>query len=333
MSENTLPKTLHQAVTYFADEELCVKFIAALRWGNKMPKCQQCGAERASYLSTRRIFKCLECGKQVSVKVGTIFEDSPIPLNKWLAGFWLIANAKNGISSWELHRALGITQKSAWFMGHRIRLALQNGSIEKMGGEGETIEGDETYIGAKARNMHWDKRRARFQGRTGGFGKQAVFGMLDRKSRKVKVRAIPASWKDDVREIIKDSALPGSTIFSDEHGAYHTLAKDGFVHDFVRHAETYVNGAVHTNGIENFWSLLKSCLYGTHVSIEPFHTFRYLDEEAFRFNERFGNDQDHFMLALTGAFGNGSPTKTSLERSKHQAQRPDQFKAPMAREA
>jgi transposase-like protein len=306
MANDTLPKTLQQAVIYFADEDLCVRFLARLRWGKNSPKCSNCGAERTSYLSTRRIFKCLECKKQFSVKVGTIFEDSPIPLNKWLAAFWLIANAKNGISSHELGRALGITQKSAWHMGHRIRLALQDGSIEKMGGEGETIEVDETYIGAKARNMHWDKRKARFQGRTGGFGKQAVFGMLHRDKEgksKVMVRAIPANWRDDVRQIIKETALPGTTIYSDEHGTYSTLNREGFVHDFVRHAETYVKGAVHTNGIENFWTLLKRCITGTHVSIEPWHTFRYLDEEAFRFNERFGDDQDRFMTALSGIVG------------------------------
>jgi transposase-like protein len=305
MSSEKLPKTLQEAIQTFNDEAKCIQFLAKVRWPNGVPQCPKCSAQRASFMSTRNTWLCLECKKQFSVKQGTIFEDSPIPLTKWLAAFWMIAGAKNGISSHEIGRALGITQKSAWHMGHRIRLALQNGSIEKMGGEGETIEVDETYIGAKARNMHWNKRKERFQGRTGGFGKQAVFGMLERRNgrSRVKVRAIPNNWSKDVQEIIKTTAKPGSTIYSDEHGSYSKLPEDGFVHDFVRHAETYVNGAVHTNGIENFWSLLKRCIYGTHVSIEPFHTFRYLDEEAFRFNERFGNDQDRFMLALSGING------------------------------
>jgi transposase-like protein len=306
MTNDKLPKTLQEAIQIFTDETKCIEFLAKVRWPKGQAKCPKCNAQRSSFMSTRKTFLCLECKKQFSVKQGTIFEDSAIPLHKWLAAFWLVSNAKNGISSHELGRALGITQKSAWHMGHRIRLALQNGSIETMGGEGETIEVDETYIGAKARNMHWDKRKARFQGRTGGFGKQAVFGMLHRdKAGKSKViaRAIPANWRDDVRQIIKESALPGSTIYSDEHGTYSKLNSQGFVHDFVRHAETYVKGAVHTNGIENFWSLLKRCILGTHVSIEPFHTFRYLDEEAFRFNERFGNEQDRFMTALSGIVG------------------------------
>jgi len=299
MTNEALPKTLQTAIQYFSNEELCVQFVAKLRWPQGQPQCPACGSKNAMYQPQRFTWRCRECNKHYSVKQGTIFEDSPIPLHKWLAAFWLIANAKNGISSYEVHRALGITQKSAWHLGHRIRLALQNGTSEKMGGEGETIEVDETYIGGKARNMHKSRRT----GRTGGAGKQALFGLLERNTAKVRVQMIPESWGDDVREIIKETVKPGSSIYSDEHGAYRQLDSEGFQHGFVRHAEFYVDGLVHTNGIENFWTLLKRCIRGTHVSIEPFHTFRYLDEEAFRFNERFGNDQDRFMLALSGISG------------------------------
>jgi transposase-like protein len=304
MSNETLPKTLQSAIQYFSDEELCIQFIAKLRWPNGDAQCPKCGAQDASYMAARRVWLCLECKKQFSVKQGTIFEDSPIPLHKWLAGFWLIANAKNGISSYEIHRALGITQKSAWHMLHRIRLAMQNGTFEKMGGEGETVEVDETYIGGAARFMHKERRKKYFHG--GGEGKLAVFGLLERHSEgksRVRAHVVPRAWSGPVNQIIKETVKPGTKIYSDEHGAYGRLTNDGFEHDFVRHAEQYVRGTVHTNGIENFWALLKRCIRGTYVSVEPFHMFRYLDEEAFRFNERFGNDQDRFMLALSGIVG------------------------------
>lgn len=300
------PKTLQEAIQYFADEDRCIEFVAALRWPNG-PTCLNCGAaeEEVYYLENQKRWKCRSCKKQFSVKVGTIFEESPIPLNKWVAAVWLIAGAKNGISSYEVHRALGVTQKTAWFMLHRIRLALQNGTFERLGGEGETIEVDETYIGGLARNMHKDKRERVLHGRTGGAGKQAVFGLLDRgkgKSR-VSVHVIPETWKDTVNDIIKETVEQGTNIYSDEHGAYYHLGTQGFNHAFVRHTETYVDGVVHTNGIENFWSLLKRMIRGTYVSVEPFHMFRYLDEEAFRFNERFGDDADRFLTAMAGVIG------------------------------
>jgi transposase-like protein len=304
MTNDMLPKTLQTAIQYFSDEEFCVQFVAKLRWPKGKATCPKCGSQNSHYMSTRRTWRCNDCDKRYSVKQGTIFEDSPIPLHKWLAAFWLIANAKNGISSYEVHRALGVTQKSAWFMLHRIRLAITQGTIIKIGGEGETVEVDETYIGGRARNMHRSRREAmaKLYGRTGGAGKTAVFGLLDRSKGKSKVRTqvIPTNWKDDVRTIIKENVKLGTTIYSDEHGTYHELGSEGFNHDFVRHAEEYVRGAVHTNGIENFWSLLKRMIRGTYVSVEPWHMFRYLDEESFRFNERFGDDQDRFMLALSG---------------------------------
>src|SRR5438132_342055 len=183
-----LPRTLQECIQYFSDEEICIQFVASMRWPNGDAPCPKCGSKDSVYMSNRRVWRCRDCQKQFSVKVGSIFEDSPIPLNKWLAGMWIIVGAKNGVSSCEIARALDITQKSAWFMMHRLRLAITQGSFEKMGGEGETVEVDETYIGGLARNMHADRRKKTIQGRTGGFGKPAVFGLLERRDGKSKVR-------------------------------------------------------------------------------------------------------------------------------------------------
>jgi len=307
MAEKNFPKTLQEAVIYFSDEDRCVEFVAMLRWPNgaTCPRCSQ--TDPVYYLPKYHRWNCRECRRQFSVKTGTIFEESPIPLNKWVAAVWLIAGAKNGVSSYEIHRGLGVTQKSAWFMMHRIRLAMKQGTFDKMGGEGETVEVDETYIGGLARNMHKDRREKVLHGRTGGAGKQAVFGLLERgkdgRQSKVSAHVIPEQWLKPVNEIIRTTVEKGTNIYSDEHGAYYHLGSEGFNHGFVRHAEEYVRGSVHTNGIENFWSLLKRMIRGTYVSVEPFHMFRYLDEEAFRFNERFGDDADRFLTVMSGIVG------------------------------
>jgi transposase-like protein len=304
------PKTLQEAILYFSNEETCIQFVADLRWPDGKAVCPRCTSNDSVFMPTRSIWRCRACNKQFSVKVASIFEDSPIPLNKWLAAMWMIAGAKNGVSSLEIHRALGITQKSAWFMMHRLRLAITQGSFEKLGGHGETVEVDETYIGGLARNMHYDKRIRKFNegSKTGGYGKTAVFGLLERsaekKKSKVRTKVISKFHKDAMHGEIRDAVNPGTTVYSDEFGGYKDLGKDGtFQHDFVAHAKAYVKGAVHTNGIENFWSLLKRTIRGTYVSVEPFHMFRYLDEQAFRFNEREGDDADRFLSAMSGIAG------------------------------
>ncbi len=303
MDKNSLPNTLQDAIKYFSTYENCHDFMVSLRWPDGVVKCPHCGSDNVQWLPNARVFKCYEKHPlaKFSLKVGTIFEDSPISLDKWIVAMWLVVNCKNGVSSYEIARDLGVTQKTAWFMDHRIRFALHMGSFEKMGTEGTPVEVDETYIGGLARNKHKHKR---ITGRTGGAGKTAVFGLLDRgKNGKSKVRAhvIPDSWKDTVNAVIKDAVTPGADVYTDEHGAYFHLGTQGFNHAFTRHAEYYVDGAVHTNGIENFWSLLKRGIKGTYVSVEPFHMFRYLDEQCFRFNERFGNDQERFIAAMMGA--------------------------------
>ena len=223
-------------------------------------------------------------------------------LNKWLPAMWMMVNCKNGISSYEVARALGITQKSAWFMLHRLRLATQTGTFEKMGG---TVEADETFIGGLARNMHRDKRGKKIKG-TGGSGKAIVMGMLERgtiaKHSKVHALVVPTTSGQDLQAKVRQHVEQGSNLFTDALTSYSGL-KDEYMHQVVDHAVEYVRGNVHTNTIENFWSLLKRGLKGTYVSVEPFHLFRYLDEQVFRFNTRKDNDASRFATALGSVAG------------------------------
>jgi transposase-like protein len=271
MSDAQWPKTLIEAVRYFAHPDRALSLTASIRWPNGVT-CPTCGSKEVSFLKTRRLWKCKNdhAKRQFSVKVGSIFEDSPIPLDKWLVAMWLIDNCKNGVSSYEVGRDLNVTQRTAWFMLHRLRLAMQRGSFEKMGGAGGgPVEADETFIGGAARFMHKDKKAEKIKG-TGGVGKELVVGLLDRESGKVHVAHIKNRKKKTLQDHVKDHVAEGSELFTDELASYTGLEKD-YVHQFVNHAERYVEGSVHTNGIENFWSLLKRGIKGTYVSVEPFH--------------------------------------------------------------
>jgi transposase-like protein len=293
------PTTLLEAVRYFSDLDACTAYVASLRWPDG-PICPACGSVEHSYVSTRRVWKCKACKRQFSVKVGTVFEDSPLGLDKWLPAVWLAANSKNGISSHELGRALGVTQKSAWFMLHRIRLAMQSGSFDKLTGE---VEADETYIGGKARNMHKADRERRIKSR-GMRGKTPIVGTLER-GGKVRAKVVPTTVGVShgvVHRHIHDNVEVGTLLYTDQGRHYSGLEAD-YAHQTVDHAEQYVNGRVHTNGLENFWSLLKRGLHGTYVSVEPFHLFRYLDERAFTFNERHVDDLSRFELVLRAIAG------------------------------
>jgi len=291
------PQTLQETVLYFSDKETCTTFMAQIRWPEGVA-CPMCEGKEVSYLSTRFMWKCKACKKQFSVKVGSIMEDSPIGLDKWLAAMWLIANAKNGISSYEVHRALDITQKSAWFLLHRIRLAMQTGSFEtKMGGQ---VEADETYIGGLARNMHRDKRDKKING-TGGAGKVAVMGLLERDG-KVRAKVIADATQATLHSEVRENVEAGAELFTDGWKGYSGLHAD-YIHQVIDHAEKYVDGQIHTNGIENFWSLLKRGIKGTYVSVEPFHLFRYLDEQTFRFNNRKVKDADRFLQVVKSVVG------------------------------
>ena len=232
------PKTLLEAIRFVSDLDVATEYVAKLRWPDG-PVCPACGLvdEKHYYLKTRRVWKCRSCKKQFSVKVGTIFEDSSVGLDKWLAAIWMIANCKNGISSYELHRSIGVTQKTAWFMLHRIRLAMQAGTFEKLSGE---VEADETYIGGKARNMHQSKRKEKVTGR-GSSGKVAVMGLLERHGE-VRTKVVPDTKSRTLQVEVREN-------------------------------------------------------------VEPFHLFRYLDEQAFRFNEREGRDAERFGKALGSVAG------------------------------
>ncbi len=306
-------KTLQQAIQYFTDEQLCIDTVAAMRWpdGPRCPDCIGDDAKNPYYLKTQKRWKCRSCRRQYSVKVGTIFEDSPIPLQKWLPALWMLISCKNGISSYEIHRHLGVSQKAAWFMLHRLRLVLKTGTVGKLGGaESGGVEVDETFIGGKVKNMHRD-RRERFAAesghRGGSTGKAVVMGMLDRDERKVRATVVPNVKRETLQAEILSNVKFGSPVFSDNAVPYDNL-RWRYIHETVNHAETYVNGRVHTNGIENFWSLLKRGLKGTYVAVEPFHLERYIDEQVFRFNNRATkdnplNDSDRFLLALSQVAG------------------------------
>jgi transposase-like protein len=292
-----------EAVRYFADPDVSLKHMVDLRWPNGV-QCPTCGRKDVRWIPTRRLWECRakHARKQFSAKVGTIFEDSAIPLDKWFVAIWMVANCKNGISSYEMARALGITQKSAWHMNHRIRLAMHLGTIEKMDGE---CEADEAYIGGLAQNMHaW--RRDKLKIGTGNVGKVAVVGVLQHRREKgvsrVSASVVPNARKSTIHGLIRSKVAPGSKLYTDNHVAYDGLSD--YVRGVINHAREYVNGNVHTNGIENFWSLLKRGLKGTYISVEPFHLDRYVSEQVFRFNEREGSDADRFRALLKRVTGN-----------------------------
>lgn len=303
VSENA-PKTLQAAAVYFSNPETCLTEMVKFRWPDGVVKCPTCGGEKVSFIKARRVWECAtkHPKRQFSVKVGTIMEDSALGLDKWLLAMWLICNAKNGISSYELSRSIGVTQKSAWFMLHRIRLAMQDGNTGgKLGGE---VEVDETFIGGKARNMHKDRYDRAMNSRA-WYGKVAVLGLLERNAdgkSKIRTRVVPNTRRSSLMPVIKDNVEQGSQLYTDNHGAY-TSFGNMFRHDFIDHAQTYVRENVHTNGLENYWSLLKRTISGTYVAVEPFHLFRYLDEQSFRFNNRKLTDAARFALAAASVFG------------------------------
>lgn len=316
------PETLQEAIVYFSDPQRVFDYAVKLRWPNGKVTCPRCGGAKHSFIKTRRIWFCYDCQKQFTLKVGTVFEDSPIGLDKWMTAFWMLVNCKNGISSMEIHRALGVTQKTAWFMLQRLRLALQDTFMGKLGGH---VEVDETFIGGKARFMHKNKRAKVIK--RGPSGKTIVVGVLERGGR-VRAEVVKDRERANVQAVVRQHVAPGSELSTDEWSAYFGLAPD-YAHKVINHADAYVDGQVHTNGLENFWSLLKRGLKGTYVSVEPFHLYRYLDEQIFRFNNRatkkhFVSDSDRFELAVSQISGkrltySGLIGKELLEKPKPEA--------------
>lgn len=301
---NDTPETLIEAVRYFTDLEVCHAYLARIRWSDGKPVCSECGAkgDRIGAIVTRHMLRCKDCRKQFSHKVGTIFEDSPLGLDKWFVAVWAIANCKNGISSHELGRALGVAQKTAWFMLHRIRKAMEVGGFDKMDGPAEA---DATYVGGKARNMHKGRRDEMIQGR-GAVGKTIVHGILQRASGKrhsyVRADVVAADDAERLIPAVRRNVRHGQQVFTDAARSYGELCLT-HLHKAVDHSVTYANGVIHTNGLENFWSLLKRSLGGTYVAVAPFHLRRYVAEQAFRFNARKGNDAGRFDAAMEGTIG------------------------------
>jgi len=296
--ENELT-TLQDAIKYFSNPVNCREYVVARRWPNGVT-CPTCGSANVKFSEKYNRWQCgsHHSMRQFTVKTGTIFEDSPLGLDKWLCAMWQVVNCKNGVSSYEVHRAIGVTQKTAWFMDHRIRLALRMGSFEKLSGE---VEVDETFIGGLARNMHKDKREARISG-TGGKDKVPVMGILKRKGE-VRTEVIANRKKKTLDGLVRGHVAEGSAVYTDALPSYNDL-DSAYLHEVVDHAVEYVRGRVHTNGMENFWSLLKRGIKGTYVSVEPFHLSRYLDEQMFRYNNRIDmNDGDRFDLAVRQIVG------------------------------
>jgi len=229
MRDHQEPKTLQEAILYFSDPDRCLDYLVARRWPNGVV-CPTCGRTDARFLANQRKWQCksVHHHRQFSVKVGTIFEDSPIPLEKWLPAVWVIVNCKNGISSYEVGRDLGVTQKTAWFMLHRIRLAMQTSSFVKLGGNGGEVEVDETFIGGKARNMHLSKRKRRITG-TGVWDKTPVIGILER-GGEVRANVIPTRRKKDIQGEIRKHVEQGSHVYTDALLSYDGLWYQGYAH-------------------------------------------------------------------------------------------------------
>jgi len=294
------PKTLLEAIKFFSDKENCRQFMISVRWADGVVRCPTCGSDRVTFLANANVYKCktVHPKQKFSLKTGTVFEDSPIGLEKWLPASWMLSNCKNGISSYELSRDLGVTQKTAWFMLHRIRVAMTD-TTGKLGGG--PIECDETFVGGKIKNMHksrlQDGRKYQGQG-----NKTVVMGMLERGGR-VKAKVMAGRKKDHIDPVMTENVEAGSHIITDEFPTYSFLSTP-YNRDVINHAMEYVNGHVHTNGIENFWSLLKRSLGGTYISVEPFHLDAYVSEQVFRYNNRKDSDDStRFASCIMGIQG------------------------------
>jgi transposase-like protein len=295
------PTTLVDAIRYFSDEQICIDEVAAMKWPDGQVSCSGCGEiGNVIWLANQKRWKCRGCKKQFSVKVGTIFHDSPLGLDKWMVAMWMLANCRNGVSSYEIARTVGITQKSAWHMLHRIRKAMTDLGTEKLGGNGP-VEIDETFVGGKVKNMHKSKK-VKGLSYAAGNGKAIVMGMLERGGR-VRAGVIANRKLENMKPVVEGNVEVGSHIITDEHATYPFIAQP-FYHEVINHIEGYVRDHVHTNGIENFWSCLKRGLNGTYISVEPIHLDRYVDEQVFRFNLRHDTtDAGRFKAVLKDIVG------------------------------
>lgn len=283
------PNTLLEAIRYFSDTERCIAYMASLRWPNGAI-CPTCGRVDVSYLKSQQRFQCKSRHpkRQFSVKVGTIFEDSPLGLDKWLPAVWMIVNAKNGVSSYEIARALGVTQKTAWFMDHRIRAAMAYGGFDKLD---DPVEADETYIGGKT-----SEKRGRFS------NKSAVIGVVEKKKDIGQIRAFATKHVDATVALpfLRSQLKQGAVLHTDESRIYHR-AKFEFLHESVNHsADEYARGAVSTTTIDGFWNLMKRSIKGTYTHVSAGHLNKYVDEHTYRYNTRTLKDGERFSQWFSG---------------------------------
>jgi transposase-like protein len=299
-------RTLQDAVEHFMEPQHAIDYMIRLRWPDGVVVCPTCGGTDVTWMPTRSLFQCRtrHPKRQFSVKVGTIFEDSPIALGKWLLIGWMLANCRNGISSHEVARTIGITQKSAWFMLHRLREAAQDEDHKEP--LFDEVECDETYVGGKLKNMHKNKKPkgTGFSGiAVGSMAKTPVFGILQR-GGSVRAMVVKNHKRVSLQAEIQKHVAPGSTLYTDDLHSYRGLTD--YAHHHVDHLTKYVSGRVHTNGLENFWSLLKRCIKGTYVQVRPEHLQAYVAEQVFRFNTRKGlkvTEQQRFSRLLEKTTG------------------------------
>jgi transposase-like protein len=278
------PETLVEAVRYFSNPDVCIAHVANLRWPNGVI-CPTCGRVDVSYLESQKRWQCKSrhAKRQFSVKIGTIFEDSPLGLDKWLSAVWMIINAKNGVSSYEIARALGVTQKTAWFMDHRIRAAMEYGTFDKK--LDSPVEADETYIGGKTR-----EEKGRFTNKT------AIVGVVEKKKHVGQIRAFATKQADATNTLsfLKQNLEEGATVHTDESKIY-SRAKRTFIHESVNHSEKeYARGAISTTTIDGFWNLFKRSYKGTYTHLSPAHLDRYVKEHTYRYNTRMLTDGQRF---------------------------------------
>jgi hypothetical protein len=296
-----VPKSLEEAIIYFADEDNAFEYAVARRWPDGV-LCVYCDSPDVAFIATRKKWRCRPCNVQFSVRVGTIYEDSPIRLGKWFTAIWMLINCKNGVSSYEIARALDVTQKTAWFLLHRIRAAIKAKSFnKKLSG---IVESDESFIGGLFKNMHTSRKqkiRAEAENKgaatqRGSIGKTLVQAVLERDGE-IRAQIIANAQVEPRLSFLRENVEEGSELMTDQ-GYDLPAFKEDFIHEFVNHEIEYVNGNVHCNGVENFWSLLQRGLSGTYVSVEPYHLSAYVDEQVFRFNARKDNDATRFLKAL-----------------------------------
>jgi hypothetical protein len=296
-------RTLQQAIIHFSNPDNCVAYLVSKRWKDGVV-CPNCGSREVKYLTTRRVWQCKvrHPKSQFSVKIGSVYEDSPIGLDKWLTATWMVANCKNGVSSYEIARSIGVTQKSAWFMLHRIRTAMNEDGDNQLGGNGP-VEIDETFVGGKVKNMHRGKRNKATASYQAGGNKAIVLGMLER-GGKVRANAIADRRKQTMQPTILENVAAGAHIITDEFTTYPFIAHQTYYHEVINHVEGYVRAHIHTNGIENFWSLLKRGLSGTYISVNPVHLDKYVTEQVFRYNNRKEiGDKGRLDLCVSQGFG------------------------------